>query len=239
MGNRKTTPIMQQAGHFSGLVANLEAARERARIPYEEIIPFLAGNESVQVMDGLIQLVHLNWKAKYTAPLVQIVEPDDGITILDAPSAHVSGSIPSFAELKKRFPQYVNEEYRDAAFARIPERPPDVVLVPHELPFKYVRFNRRMSDSEMVAAMLRHGLLPALPEEALDFLKEHPEELKLGRAIWALGAHLKDGRVLIAWRRGSGRELLLDRTHSDWGEGSLFLAVPQGAIGLLEPLPSA
>ena len=218
--------LKKEAGHLLGLVNNLEAARRRLNIPYE-VIPYLAGDDSGDTMDRMVKLAHEHWQAQ-----------NDGLTVLDAPSAHVTYVMPTHEELEQRFPAYVNSEYEGVAFTPIAERA-NTVRSPRELPFKYVRRSRRMSDPEMVAAMLRRGLLPTLPEEELDFLKEHPEELKPGRAVWALGAHLNDGRVLFAWSHGLGRKLNLGRADYVWLEDNLFLALPQGALELSEPLPSA
>ncbi len=217
--------ITQEGGQFVGLVNNLEAARRKLNISHE-VIKYLAGSESVDTMERIVQLARADWQAK-----------NDGLTVLDAPSAHVSYAMPTYEELQTRFPQHVNSDYNGIAFTPIAERA-NTRREPRELPFKYVRRSRYMSDPEMVAAMMRRGLLPVLPEEELDFLKEHPEELSLGRVIWALGAHATDGRVLFAWHSGDGRELILGRAVFDWGEDGLFLAVPQGALGLSGSLPS-
>jgi hypothetical protein len=165
-----------------------------------------------------------------TLPIVTSAE--DGITIWEAPSAHVGSGMPTYEELKHRFPKYVNPSYRRGVmFTPVPERANTTILRPEEpLPFKYVRFKERMIDAERVATMWRHGLIPALPEEELDLLKEHPGELRPGRAIRALGAQLSDGRVLVAWYYAYGRELGLCHIVSGWAKDDLFLAVPMEAF---------
>lgn len=153
----------------------------------------------------------------------------DGLTVLEAPSAYMTYVMSPYRKLVSQFLEYLNPEYDGIMFTAIAERA-NTIRTPRTLPFKNVRRNQRMSDPEMVAKMLRRGLLPALPEEELDFLSAHPGELKSGTGICALGAHIQDRSILVAWGDNGGRQLGLLRADSDGDGDDLFLAIPIEAL---------
>lgn len=133
---------------------------------------------------------------------------------------------PEFEELKRRFPAYVNPDYKGKRFDPI-ERCKAVSKENREVAFEYVHMDRDASTDEVLAEMDRKGLRPALYEELLGFAEKYPDEQRK-YPIVALGseANVGGGRnVAYLWLDGDGRRLGLYWVGFDWRGRYRFLAV--------------
>ncbi len=135
---------------------------------------------------------------------------------------------PEFEELKRRFPNYVNPDYKGKRFDPI-ERCKNVSRKNREVVFEYVHMDRERdaSTDEVLAEMDRKGLRPVLYEELLGFAERYPDE-QWKFPIGALGSEsLVDGGYDAAclWSDGCGRSLGLCWIDRGWAGNWRFLAV--------------
>ena len=146
-----------------------------------------------------------------------------GSSPFSAPIIYVQ---PSFKELKRRFPAYVNPDYKGKRFDPI-ERCKAVSKENREVAFEYVHMSRDASTDEVLAEMDRKGLRPALYEELLGFAEKYPDEQRK-YPIVALGSetHVNGIRnVAYLCDDDDGRRLDLDWLDYDWDDYYRFLAV--------------
>ncbi|MEO5927844.1 MAG: hypothetical protein ABIO72_03935 [Patescibacteria group bacterium] len=133
---------------------------------------------------------------------------------------------PEFEELQRRFPAYVNPDYKGKRFDPI-ERCKGVSKENREVAFEYVHLDRDASTDEVLAEMDRKGLRPALYEELLSFAEKYPDEQRK-YPIVALGSEALvggDRSVACLWLDGDGRGLRLSWVDDGWGDHCRFLAV--------------
>lgn len=151
----------------------------------------------------------------------------DGLTKGNAPfTALVVYLQPEFEELERRFPAYVNPDYKGKRFDPI-ERCKVVSKENREVAFEYVHMDRDASTDEVLAEMDRKGLRPALYEELLGFAEKYPDEQRK-HPIVALGSETcvrSCRRVACLWDDVDGRGLRLSWVVSDWNTYYWFLAV--------------
>lgn len=141
-------------------------------------------------------------------------------------SAHIVYNQPSFEELKRRFPTYVNPAYKGKRFSPI-ECCKGVSTKNRDVAFEYVRMHQYASTDEVLAEMDRKGLRPALYEEFLGFVEKYPDE-RLKFFIIALGSQTRVWwyrRVACLWLDDIGERLDLLWFDGDWIGNCRFLAV--------------
>ncbi|MFA6446671.1 MAG: hypothetical protein WCW31_00245 [Patescibacteria group bacterium] len=135
-------------------------------------------------------------------------------------------AIPAMDELKRRFPDYVNQAYDGIAFKPI-KACENVIRETREVEFEYVCMNRNASYEEVLAEIDKRGLRSALPEELLALDAKYPEE-KIKFPMVALGSETDvDGHRNVAclWSDGAGQRLRLVWFDSDWHGNDRFLCV--------------
>jgi hypothetical protein len=214
---------------FLGLMNNLDTARRNLGLSSgvtEAITCYLAGMRfcgegGAATLERILKIAHADWR-----------KATDGIRVIEAPSAHVTYVMPTYEELKMQFPKYVCEEYDGIVFTPIVERI-KTAREARRLPFRYVTFDGRLDDAERVIGMIRHGMLPALPEEAVSLLKEHPQEMKKSTRMWTIGAYERDERVMVVWCDEDGKtDLNLDQVNRGWKDRDpeVYLAIPIEAL---------
>jgi hypothetical protein len=150
---------------------------------------------------------------------------NDGNAPFSAPIVYVQLK---FEELKRRFPAYVNLDYKGRRFYPI-ELCKDVSMESRVVAFEYVHMNRYASTDEVLAEMDSKGLRPALYEELIGFAESYPDEQRKF-AVVALGSEVdvyRDRRVAYLWHGDRGRSLCLRYFWCDlgWCDHYWFLAV--------------
>ncbi len=140
---------------------------------------------------------------------------------------------PTFNELRRRFPAYVNPEYERARLDSTvtdwyPELDPPTESV--VVGFELVHPNICASTESIMAMLHERHLEPACYEELLGFAQQFPDTVLTHHPIVALGSVARiwggDG-VACIWSDASGRHLDLCRiAGSDWDTDFRFLATP-------------
>lgn len=141
-------------------------------------------------------------------------------------SAEVVYLQPEFEELTRRFPAYVNPDYKGKRFDPI-ERCKGVSTENREVAFEYVHMDRDASTDEVLSEMDRGELRPALYEELLGFALKYPDEQRK-YPIVALGSETSVfglRYVACLWGGDHGRSLDLRWIDCDWNDSYRFLAV--------------
>lgn len=145
---------------------------------------------------------------------------------------------PTFDELKRRFPAYVDpdfkSDYKDRRFFPIKYCKAVYEEVRGQsagskVAFKYLHMNRGMSTREVLAEVERRGFRPAFYEELLGFAEKYPDEQRKF-PIAALGstANVRGLRYAAELHHEDegGRSLNLSQFPSwDWGTLTRFLVV--------------
>jgi hypothetical protein len=236
MAKRNVSEIETGAGYFMGFAnAMMEVVREKA-VPFAAIYR-LATADGRTTLGKIVDLAHADWQAEQPKPAGQDdaePRPNGGHpyrggvqTNGNAPfSAPIVYDQPEFEELKRRFPAYVNPDYKGKRFDPI-ERCKGVSKENREVAFEYVHMARDASTDEVLAEMDRRGLRPALFEEILGFAEKYPDEQRK-YPIVALGSESGvDGSRYVAylWFGDSGRSLDLYWVGLDWDDDYRFLAV--------------
>ena len=247
MGKRTDYATLRQGfGLARGLSDEFIQACERVNPPIEAIHRLVTPNGRV-TMDEIVRRAVADWQADLSAVASAKAEqpkpagqdagdplPSNGHPYRSVPtnpdnapfSALVVYVQPEFEELKRRFPAYVNPEYKGKRFDPI-ERCKAVSKENREVAFEYVHMDRDASTDEVLAEMDRNGLRPALYEELLGFAEKYPDEQKK-YPIVALGSEAGvDGvrRVAYLWDNDRGRLLGLPWLGRDWRGSYRFLAV--------------
>jgi hypothetical protein len=235
MGKRTDYAALKQGfGLARGLSDEFIQACERINPPIEAIHRLVTPNGRT-TMDEIVRRAVADWQAEQPKPAGQdAAEPRNGHpyrnnaqTNSNAPfTAPVVYTIPAMDELQRRFPAYVNPDYKGKQFNPI-ERCKDVSRENREVAFEYVHMGRGPSTDEVLAEMDRKGLRPALYEELLGFAERYPDE-QMKYPIVALGSETYvsgDRDVAYLWSGGSGRNLDLCRSDLDWNARCRFLAV--------------
>ena len=183
-----------------------------------------------KTLGNMIDLAYADWQAEQPKPVEQ---PQGGHPYRGGPtngnspfSAQVAYIQPEFEELKRRFPAYVDPDYKGKRFDPI-ERCKAVSKENREVAFEYVHMDRAASTDEVLAEMDREGLRPALYEELLGFAEKYPDEQRK-RPTVALGSETDVGRdrhVAYLGRDGDGRRLGLRWIDRGWNGRYRFLAV--------------
>lgn len=229
MAKRNVSEIETGAGFFMGFVnATMDVVREKA-IPFAAVYR-LATAGGRKTLGNMIDLAYADWQAEQPKPVEQPQGghpyrggPTNGNAPFSAPIVYVQ---PEFEELTRRFPAYVNPDYKGKRFDPI-ERCKAVSKENREVAFEYVHMDRDASTDEVLAEMDRKGLRPALYEELLGFAEKYPDEQRKFPIV-ALGseAHV-DGRRHVAclWYVGDGRNLRLGWVGHGWNGRYRFLAV--------------
>ena len=232
MAKRNVSEIETGAGFFMGFVnATMDMVREKA-VPFAAIYR-LATAGGRKTLSSMIDLAYADWQAEQPKPVEQ--EPQGGHPYRGGPTNPDSTSgftapivyvQPTFEELERRFPVYVNPDYKGKRFDPI-ERCKAVSKENREVAFEYVRLDRDASTDEVLAGMDRKGLRPALYEELLGFAEKYPDEQRK-YPIVALGSGSSvRGYCFVAylWDGDFGRCLILRWVGFGWCAGSRFLAV--------------
>lgn len=231
MAKRNVSEIETGAGFFMGFVnATMDVVREKA-IPFAAVYR-LATAGGRKTLSSMIDLAYADWQAEQPKPVEQSQGGHPyrgGPTNGNSPfSAQIVYDQPEFEELQRRFPAYVNPEYKGKRFDPI-ERCKAVSKENREVAFEYVHMGRDASTNEVLAEMDRRGLRPALYEELLGFAEKHPDELRK-YSIVALGSGTYVGAhpfVACLWPVDPGRGLRLAYFDQDWSDFYRFLAVPK------------
>lgn len=231
MTERNVSEIETDAGFFTRFMnATMDVVREKA-IPFAAVYRLAtAGGRTTLVK--IVDLAYADWQAEQPKPVERQPQgghpyrggPTNGSSPFSAPVVYVQ---PAFEELKRRFPAYVDPDYKDRRFGPI-ERCKAVSKENREVAFEYVHMDRDASTDEVLAEMDRRGLRPALYEELLGFAEKYPDEQRK-YPIVALGSESDVGgrrRVASLWRDGVGRDLHLGWVDDDgWDCYDRFLAV--------------
>ena len=230
MTKRNVSEIETGAGFFMGFVsATMDVVREKA-YPFAAIYRLAtAGGRTTLVK--IVDLAYADWQAEQPKPVDEQPQgghpyrggPTNGNAPYSAPIVYVQ---PAFEELKRRFPAYVNPDYKGKRFDPI-ERCKAVLKENREVAFEYVHMDRDASTDEVLAEMDRKGLRPALYEELLGFAEKYPDEQRK-YPIVALGSETDvRGRRIVAylWGADDGRNLSLLWIVGGWCDYSRFLAV--------------
>jgi len=227
MAKRNVSEIETGVGFFMGFVsATMDVVREKA-YPFAAIYRLAtAGGRTTLVK--IVDLAYADWQAEQPKPIDEQLQGGrhpyrGGPTNVNASILYVQ---PEFEELKRRFPAYVNPDYKGKRFDPI-ERCKDVSKESREVAFEYVHMNSTSSIDEVLAEMDRKYLRPALYEELLGFAEKYPDEQRK-YPIVALGSETDvggDRRVAYLWRAGHGRSLGLNWIDGAWGGLYRFLAV--------------
>ncbi len=133
----------------------------------------------------------------------------------------------SYEELKRRFPAYINPEYKGKKFVPIECCKAAALSGDREVAFEYIHMDRIAYTVEVLAEMDRKGLRPALYEELLAFAEKYPDEQRKFPIV-ALGSETRAviGRyIAYLWSDGDGRCLCLNWLGYVWSNGHRFLAV--------------
>ena len=229
MTKRNVSEIETGAGFFMGFVnATMDVVREKA-IPFAAVYR-LATAGGRKTLGNMIDLAYADWQAEQPKPVEQPQGghpyrggPTNGNEPFSAPIVYVQ---PEFEELERRFPAYVNPDYKGKHFDPI-ERCKAVSKENREVAFEYVHLDRDASTDEVLAEMDRRGLRPALYEELLGFAEKYPDEQRK-YPIVALGSEAGVSghrRVASLWCDGHGRSLDLSWLGDDWDGRCRFLAV--------------
>ena len=247
MAKRNVSEIETGAGFFMGFVnATMDVVREKA-YPFAAIYR-LATAGGRMTLGKIVDLAYEDWQADLSAVASAKAEqpkpagqdagdplPSNGHPYRSVPtnpgnasafSAHIVYVQPGFEELQRRFPAYVNPEYKGKRFDPI-ERCKAVSKENREVAFEYVHMDRDASTDEVLAEMDRNGLRPALYEELLGFAEKYPDEQKK-YPIVALGSEAYvdgDRRVAYLWDNDRGRLLGLPWLGRGWSGHYRFLAV--------------
>ena len=231
MAKRKVSAIETGAGYLLGFVsAMMDVVREKA-YPFAAIYRLAtAGGRTTLVK--IVDLAYADWQAEQPKPVDEQQPqgghpyrggPTNGNAPFTAPIVYVQ---PEFEELKRRFPAYVNPDYKGKRFDPI-ERCKAVSKESREVAFEYVHMDRNASTDEVLAEMGRKGLRPALYEELLGFAEKYPDEQRK-YPIVALGSgtSVNGGRIVaFLWGVDNGRDLHLGWIDNGWSDGCRFLAV--------------
>ncbi|MFH1621226.1 MAG: hypothetical protein ABIB04_04030 [Patescibacteria group bacterium] len=229
MAKRNVSEIETGAGFFMGFVsATMDVVREKA-YPFAAIYRLAtAGGRTTLVK--IVDLAYTDWQAEQPKPIEQPEGghpyrggPQNGNAPFSAPIVYVQ---PEFEELKRRFPAYVNPDYKGKRFDPI-ERCKAVSKENREVAFEYVHLDRDASTDEVLAEMDRKGLRPALYEELLGFAEKYPDEQRK-YPIVALGSEAYvdgDRYVACLWDDYDGRNLYLHWLDDGWDGIVRFLAV--------------
>lgn len=229
MTKRNVSEIETGAGFFMGFVnATMDVVREKA-IPFAAVYR-LATAGGRKTLGNMIDLAYADWQAEQPKPVEQPQGghpyrggPTNGNEPFSAPIVYVQ---PEFEELERRFPAYVNPDYKGKHFDPI-ERCKAVSKENREVAFEYVHLDRDASTDEVLAEMDRRGLRPALYEELLGFAEKYPDEQRK-YPIVALGSETRvHGYRYVAylWIDDDGRSLHLNWVDLDWYGDCRFLAV--------------
>ncbi|MEK7384088.1 MAG: hypothetical protein AAB262_12495 [Elusimicrobiota bacterium] len=229
MAKKNVSEIERGVGYFMGLATGLmDAVRER-HIPFEAVYRLVTpvGRKTVESM---VELAYADWQAEQPKPVEQPESghpyrggPQNGNAPFSAPIVYVQ---PKFEELKRRFPAYVNPDYKGKRFDPI-ERCKAVSKENREVAFEYVHMDRDASTDEVLAEMDRKGLRPALYEELLGFAEKYPDEQRKFPIV-ALGSEADVSclrHVAFLWDDDDGRHLDLIWVDGDWDGDCRFLAV--------------
>ena len=229
MGKRTDYAALRQGfGLARGLGDEFIQACERNDVPIEAVHR-LVTPQGCETMDEVVRRVFADWRAEQP----KLAEPKGGSPYRDAPpngnpsfSAPIVYVQPEFEELQRRFPGYVNPDYKGKRFDPI-ERCKAVSKENREVAFEYVHMDRDASTDEVLAEMDRKGLRPALYEELLGFAEKYPDEQRK-YPIVALGSETRvraRRSVACLWHDGNGRGLNLSWAGRDWYGLFRFLAV--------------
>ena len=231
MAKRNVSEIETGAGFFMGFVsATMDVVREKA-YPFAAIYRLAtAGGRTTLVK--IVDLAYADWQAEQPKP-VDEQQPQGGHPYRGGPtnvnssfSAPIVYVQPEFEELTRRFPAYVDPDYKGKRFDPI-ERCKAVSKENREVAFEYVHMDRDASTDEVLAEMDRKGLRPALYEELLGFAEKYPDEQRK-YPIVALGSGagvLGNRHVAFLWNDDDGRYLNLAWVADDWDGLCRFLAV--------------
>jgi len=233
MAKRNVSEIETGAGFFMGFVsATMDVVREKA-YPFAAIYRLAtAGGRTTLVK--IVDLAYTDWQAEQPKPVEQ--QPQQGghpyrggPTNGNSPfSAQVVYAQPEFEELKRRFPAYVNPDYKGKRFDPIERcKTASMAIGDREVAFEYVHMGRDASTDEVLAEMDRKVLRPALYEELLGFAEKYPDEQRK-YPIVALGSEtdVSGGRhVACLWDDDGGRCLGLHWVGYGWCGYCRFLAV--------------
>ena len=229
MAKRNVSEIETGAGFFMGFVnATMNVVREKA-IPFAAVYR-LATAGGRKTLGSMIDLAYADWQAEQPKPVEQPQGghpyrggPTNGNAPFSAPIVYVQ---PEFEELTRRFPAYVNPDYKGKRFDPI-ERCKAVSKENREVAFEYVHMDRDASTDEVLAEMDRKGLRPALYEELLGFAEKYPDEQRKFPIV-ALGSEADvrgDRHVAFLWSGDDGRSLGLSWVGLGWYDRYRFLAV--------------
>ncbi len=229
MAKRNVSEIETGAGFFMGLVnAMMDIAREKD-VPFEAIYRLVTAGGR-KTLSSMIDLAYTNWQAEQPKPVEQPEGghpyrggPTNGNSPFSAPIAYVQ---PEFEELKRRFPAYVNPDYKGKRFDPI-ERCKGVSKESRDVVFEYVYVSSYAASTRMFGEMDKRHLRPALYEELLGFSEKYPDEQRK-YPIAALGSVLNvRGRRCVAYLTNSdrGRGLALHWFDRVWHGPYRFLAV--------------
>ena len=120
---------------------------------------------------------------------------------------NVTYKMPSYEELKKRFPDYVSVIFDGRPWEPI-EACKHISREPRKIRFEYFQVDQT-STEEVLAEMEKQGLRPALVEELICFAERYPDEQ---RNLWivALGSSAmgRGGRYVAMLDGVSGRRIL-------------------------------
>lgn len=219
MAKRNVSEIEMGAGFYMGLISGLmDMVREKG-IPFSAIYR-LATPAGRTTLSKIVDQAHEDWQAEQPKIDLKPIKTTEPFT---APVVYVQ---PEYEELKRRFPAYVNPDYKGKRFDPI-ERCKAVSKENREVAFEYVHMDRDASTDEVLAEMDRKGLRPALYEELLGFAEKYPDEQRKFPIV-ALGSEAYvDGRRTLAclWHGGDERFLHLCWLDGDWFGNYRFLAV--------------
>lgn len=231
MAKRNVSEIETGAGFFMGFVnATMDVVREKA-YPFAAIYRLAtAGGRTTLVK--IVDLAYADWQAEQPKPIEQPEGghpyrggPQNGNASFSAPIVYVQ---PEFEELKRRFPAYVNPDYKGKRFDPIERCKAVPTSVGNcEVAFEYVHMDRDASTDAVLAEMDRKGLRPALYEELLGFAEKYPDEQRK-YPIVALGSETSvygRRRVAYLWHDADARHLYLDWIDRVWRDDDRFLAV--------------
>lgn len=230
MGKPSTSDIERGVGFLGGFLSTLMGIVRDNSVPFEAIhrLGKAGGRETVK---KIVNLAYADWQAEQLKPVDPSTSsahpyrggPQNGNAPFSAQVVYVQ---PEFEELKRRFPAYVNPDYKGKRFDPI-ERCKAVSKENREVALEYVYLVRNASTDEVLAVMDCLGLRPALYEELLGFAEKYPDEQRK-YPIVALGSEAGvSGHRLVAylWHGDDGRGLGLHWVGDVWDGRYRFLAV--------------
>lgn len=223
MGKRDYATLRKGFGLARGLGEEFVQACERNDVPIEAIHR-LVTPQGRETMDEIARQISAAWLIGQRPEGGHPYRggPTNGNAFL-VPVLYVQ---PEFEELKRRFPSYVNPDYKGRRLDPI-ERCKAVSEENREVAFEYVLLDRDASTDEVLAEIDRKGLRPALYEELLGFAEKYPDE-QWKYPIVALGSEtLVHGyrNVAYLWHDDDGRSLYLSWIDDDWNVLYRFLAM--------------